>query len=104
MQYIYRGLPATVFKTDPLWVGYPHYPLAGPVKIYYLTETAFYMHSVLVLHAEEHRADHIQMMSHHVITIALMICSYFYNFTRVGCIILILMDWNDIWLPVSSLI
>jgi len=44
----------------------------------------------------------MQMMAHHVITIALIGASYFTNFTRVGCLILVLMDWCDIWLPVSG--
>jgi very-long-chain ceramide synthase len=42
-------------------------------------------------------------MTHHVITIALMVCSYFYNFTRVGCMIMVLMDWCDIFLPVRRI-
>lgn len=42
------------------------------------------------------------MMTHHVITVALLFTSYYTNFTRVGCIILLLMDWCDIFLPVSE--
>jgi hypothetical protein len=42
------------------------------------------------------------MMSHHVITIFLMWSSYTYNFTRVGCLIMVLMDWCDIILPASQ--
>ena len=39
-------------------------------------------------------------MTHHVITIFLISTSYFSNFTRVGCLVLVLMDWCDIFLPV----
>lgn len=59
------------------------------------------MHQVLILNAEERRKDHWQMMAHHVITIVLMFLSYFYNFTRVGSLIMVLMDYCDIFLPVS---
>lgn len=83
-----------------VWPGYPHIPLAGTVKFYYLLQTAFYMHQVLIINAEARRKDHWQMMTHHVITIFLMIGSYFYNFTRIGCLIMVLMDWCDIFLPV----
>ena len=83
-----------------VWHGYPHIPLAGPLKFYYLTETAFYLHQVLILNAEARRKDHWQMMTHHYITVALMISSYSYNFTRVGCLIMLLMDFSDIFLPV----
>ena len=86
-----------------VWVGYPHIPLAGPLKFYYLTQCAFYLHQVLILNAEARRKDHWQMMTHHVITVALMFGSYSYHFTRVGCLVMMLMDLCDIFLPVCSL-
>ena len=75
-----------------LWIGYPHIPLAGTVKFYYLTQTAFYTHQVLILNAEARRKDHWQMMLHHIITVALMVISYSYYWTRIGCLIMVLMD------------
>jgi acyl-CoA-dependent ceramide synthase len=85
-----------------LWVNYPHIPLAAPLKFYYVTQIAFYLHQVFILNAEARRKDHVQMMTHHVITIGLMASSYFLNFTRIGCLTMILMDWCDIFLPVSD--
>ena len=41
------------------------------------------------------------MMAHHIITVVLMTASYVTNFTRVGCVIMVLMDCCDIFLPVS---
>jgi very-long-chain ceramide synthase len=41
-------------------------------------------------------------MTHHVVTIVLIVASYWYNFTRVGCSIMVLMDWCDIFLPVPA--
>lgn len=102
IQYVHFSLPTAPFNLVRLWEGYPHSPLAGPVKFYYLTQTAFYLHQILILHAEAKRKDHYQMLSHHVITIALMVASYFYNFTRVGCLMMVLMDTCDIFLPVSD--
>jgi very-long-chain ceramide synthase len=102
LQYVHRNLPTKIFNPTDLWINYPHIPLAAPIKFYYLTQTAFYIHQVLILNAEARRKDHIQMMTHHVITIVLMALSYFCNFTRVGCLIMVLMDWCDIFLPVSN--
>lgn len=87
---------------EGIWSGYPshHYPLPGPVKFYYLNETAFYIHGVFILTAEARRKDHIQMMTHHFIAITLMLLSYSWNFTRVGCLIMVLMDVCDVLLPV----
>ena len=102
-QYIHSRLPTHVLNPINVWTHYPHIPLAGPVKFYYLLQTAFYMHQILILNAEARRTDHWQMMAHHVITVALMVGSYFYNYTRVGCLIMVLMDLCDIFLPVSLL-
>ncbi|KAI5124990.1 hypothetical protein M0805_007415 [Coniferiporia weirii] len=101
--YVHWNLPTAPFNPDKVWIGYPHIPLSGPLKIYYLTQTAFYMHQVLVLNAEARRKDHYQMMAHHIITIALMILSYFYNSTRVGCLIMVLMDYCDIFFPLAKM-
>ncbi|KAI0065923.1 longevity assurance proteins LAG1/LAC1 [Artomyces pyxidatus] len=96
--YVYRNIPSD------LWIGYPHIPLAGPIKFYYLLQMAFYIHAVLVLNAEARRKDHWQMFTHHVITIALVGLSYSYNTTRVGCVIMVLMDWVDIFLPFAKML
>lgn len=40
------------------------------------------------------------MMSHHVITITLVTASYWCNFTRVGVLVMVLMDFCDIFLAV----
>jgi very-long-chain ceramide synthase len=100
LQYIHWGLPSAPFQLDKLWLNYPHIPLSGPVKFYYLTQLGFWCHQVLLLNAEAWRKDHFQMMSHHIITISLVIASYSYNFTRVGVLIMVLMDWCDIFLAV----
>ena len=96
LQYLYYYLPSN------MWAGYPHIPLAGVVKVYYLLQISLYVHAVLLLNAEAPRKDHWQMMTHHVVTIVLIVASYTYNFTRVGCTIMVIMDWCDIFLPVRA--
>ncbi|KAF8529203.1 longevity assurance proteins LAG1/LAC1 [Hysterangium stoloniferum] len=101
--YVHWNLPSAPFQLDKLWINYPHIPLPGAVKFYYLTQLAFWCHQVLLLNAEAWRKDHFQMMSHHVITICLVTASYWYNFTRVGVLIMVLMDWCDIFLAVVKI-
>ncbi|KDQ28920.1 hypothetical protein PLEOSDRAFT_1038533 [Pleurotus ostreatus PC15] len=101
--YVHRNLPTRVLDPTDVWLGYPHLPLAGPLKFYYLTQTAFYTHQILVLNAEAPRKDHYQMLAHHIITVALMGASYFLNFTRVGCLIMVIMDWCDIFFPLAKM-
>ena len=102
--YVHRNLPTRVLHPVDLWHGYPHIPLAGPLKFYYLLQTAFYIHQILILNAEARRKDHVQMMTHHVITVLLMATSYYANYTRIGCLIMVLMDWCDIWLPLAKML
>ncbi|TFK28788.1 longevity assurance proteins LAG1/LAC1 [Coprinopsis marcescibilis] len=102
--YVHMNLPTKVLQPVDLWTGYPHDPVAGPIKFYYLMQSACYIHQILILNAEARRKDHAQMMAHHIITVALLIISYFLDFTRVGCIILLLMDWCDIFLPLAKMI
>jgi len=96
--YLFYHLPS-----NP-WAGYPHVPLAGIVKLYYLMQISLYVHAVLLLHAEAARKDHWQMMAHHVVTIFLIVASYYYGFTRVGCLIMVIMDWCDIFLPLAKML
>ncbi|KAH9844132.1 longevity assurance proteins LAG1/LAC1 [Rhodofomes roseus] len=102
--YVHRHLPTRLLDPIDVWPNYPHIPLAGPIKFYYLLETSFYAHQILVINAEARRKDHWQMMTHHVITVCLMVTSYFYNYTRIGCLIMFLMDWCDIWLPLAKML
>lgn len=93
-------MPTYPFNTAALWRGYPHFPLASPIKAYYLLQFAFWITQLVTINIEAPRKDHVQMLTHHIITITLIAGSYFYNFTRIGCVILVLLDFCDILLPV----
>jgi acyl-CoA-dependent ceramide synthase len=59
---------------------------------------------VLVIHIEEKRKDHYQMLAHHLITIALMAGSYANYQCRVGMAILICMDFVDCVFPLAKIL
>lgn len=71
------------------------------MKGYYLLQFAFWLQQILVINMEERRKDHWQMFTHHIITSALVSMSYSYYQTKVGNVILCLMDVVDIFLAVS---
>lgn len=85
-----------------LWKGWPHYEIPVLTKAYYLIQLACWFQQIYVLHVEERRKDHYQMFTHHIITCALIIGSYYYYYTRVGHVILILMDVVDIQLSLAK--
>lgn len=87
---------------DELWTDWPQRELGGPAKAYMLGQWAFWIQQVVVLNIEDRRKDHWQMLSHHFVTIALIAASYAYHQTRVGHLILVLMDVVDLVFPVSE--
>lgn len=87
-----------------MWRGWPHYQLPVATKAYYLIQLACWFQQIYVLHIEERRKDHVQMFTHHIVTCMLIIGSYYYYYTRVGHVILILMDVVDIQLSVAKIL
>ncbi|BFZ65385.1 Sphingosine N-acyltransferase lag1 [Saitoella coloradoensis] len=85
-----------------MWAPYPN-PLPAELKRYYLLQLAFWIHQLIVLHLERARRDHYAMLLHHLITLALMSCSYTVDVTRVGNMILVTMDFADILLPAAKM-
>jgi hypothetical protein len=79
-----------------MWTEWPNRQVTGVVKGYMLFQLAFWLQQVLVINIEERRKDHWQMLTHHIITIALISASYRYGHTRVGTVILVLMDIGDL--------
>lgn len=63
-------------------------------------QLSFWLQCILALNLEAKRKDYVQMFGHHILTSTLLIASYAFNTTRVGHVILTLMDFADIFLPV----
>ncbi|OAA78920.1 TRAM1-like protein & fumonisin [Akanthomyces lecanii RCEF 1005] len=87
---------------EELWTNWPQREVGGLMKFYTLAQLAFWMQQVLVIHLEQRRKDHWQMLGHHVVTIALIVAEYAYHQTRVGNLIMVLMDVIDLFLPLAK--
>ncbi|KAG8417039.1 Sphingosine N-acyltransferase lag1 [Metarhizium acridum] len=87
---------------EELWTDWPQREIDGLMKAYILGQWGFWIQMVLVINIEERRKDHWQMLTHHFVTIALLAGSYAYHQTRVGNLILILMDAIDLFLPLAK--
>lgn len=71
-------------------------------QFYYLLQTAFWIQQVIVINVEAPRKDHWHMLTHHVVTILLLLGSYSAHFTPIGNVVLILMDPCDILLSTAK--
>ncbi|CAN6611046.1 ceramide synthase Lac1p [Trichomonascus vanleenenianus] len=87
-----------------VWRGWPHVTAEPLFKAYYLIQLACWFSQIYVLNVEERRKDHVQMFTHHIITCALIIGSYYYYFMRVGHVVLVLMDNVDTLLATAKML
>jgi acyl-CoA-dependent ceramide synthase len=96
----------TPYKNSPidLWKGWPHYELNPWFKVYYLVQLASWISQMYTLNIEEKRKDHNQMFLHHIVTCVLVSGSYYYSFTRIGHVILLLMDNGDAFLAAAKML
>ncbi|KAI5456753.1 TLC domain-containing protein [Mariannaea sp. PMI_226] len=85
-----------------LWTNWPIREITATVKFYILAQCAFWVQQIIVIHIEERRKDHWQMLAHHLITCGLIYGCYAYHQTRVGNLILVTMDFIDIILPLAK--
>lgn len=67
-----------------------------------MTQLGWWFSQLYVINTEKRRKDHWQMFGHHILSIALISCSYAGNYTRIGVVVHALMDLCDILLPVST--
>jgi len=84
-----------------MWTDFPVLKIDPVVKWYYLCQWAFWLQQILVIHLEEKRKDHWQMLTHHFVTCCLITLSYAYYQTRIGVLIMVLMDSVDLVFPVG---
>ncbi|KAM0491121.1 hypothetical protein ACHAP8_010905 [Fusarium lateritium] len=85
-----------------MWTNWPNREVSGLMKSYMLAQLAFWLQQIIVVNIEKRRKDYWQMISHHIVTIALVYSSYRYGLTRVGNVVLILMDLNDLIFSVAK--
>ena len=87
--------------TTQHWEHWPLHDLTGPTRFYYQVELGCYIHQFMWTEVE--RSDALEMMVHHLTTIALISLSYLTNFTRVGTSILFLHDSADVFLESAKI-
>lgn len=85
-----------------LWTNFPRILVDGHMKLYYLSQLAFWVQQLVVIHLEERRKDHYQMLLHHIVSITLIFTSYGNRQFRGGNMVMVCMDVGDLLLSVSG--
>nr|ACB12563.1 Fum18 [Fusarium oxysporum] len=87
---------------DQLWTDWPQRDVDGLMKFYILTQLACWIQQVISVNFEARRKDYWLIVVHHFITITLILVSYVYHHTRVGSLILVMMDAIEILFPFAK--
>jgi len=102
--WIMARTPVWYFNTTAMYEGFPHRSHDGFVKAYYLLQASYWAQQliVLLLMLEKPRKDFAQLVTHHIITVCLIWCSYRFHFTYMGIAVYITHDISDFFLAVSG--
>ncbi|KAI8018135.1 hypothetical protein LOK49_LG04G01785 [Camellia lanceoleosa] len=96
-------------NTRCFWLGpqdqvWPHQKMKLKLKGLYMYTGGFYIYSIFTLFFWEiRRSDFKVSMAHHVSTVILIVLSYILRFGRVGAIVLILHEGNDVFLQTGKM-
>lgn len=103
--YVMRQTPVWYFNTRGMYELFPHRTHAAEFKAYYLFEAAYWAQQavVMLLGMEKRRKDFMELVAHHIVTLALIALSYRFHFTYMGIAVYITHDISDFFLAVSRI-
>ncbi|KAK1528653.1 TLC domain-containing protein [Colletotrichum costaricense] len=99
--YLYCKAPYYLNMKE-LWNNWPQRELGGLMKGYIMVQWAYWVQQVISVNIEARRKDYWEMIVHHAITISLIAACYAYHQTRVGHLILVLMDVIELIFPLAK--
>lgn len=80
-----------------------HLTMRSDLRCYYLLYEARYLQAAVSVLLEAKRKDFAEMMTHHIVTIVVVIISYCFGWNRVGVAVMVLLDPADVPLHLAKL-
>eukprot|EP00347_Sterkiella_histriomuscorum_P000381 403376081 len=92
-------------ETDPqFFINYPCQPVPRFLDDLYVIKLAYHcFEAILTMVFHRDRRDFSEFLLHHLLTIAMVSYSYFTNFLPVGSIVMIIMDFTDIFVAMFKM-
>lgn len=91
-------------ETANCWRGYPNIPLPLSHRYFILYQLGFYWHSLYAHFVYEvKRSDYWPLLLHHIATIILIHFSYELKFHRIGLLIVVAHDVNDVFFEIGKI-
>lgn len=87
-----------LMNTRLLWEDWPAQNHTFALRLWYALEFGLYAYGLVdLLVWEAVRNDYYAMILHHVSTLALVFGSFWFGFLRIGCLVLLINDFVDLW-------
>lgn len=101
---VMKSLPIWWYRTEHMWLEYPHRELTFGLKLFYLLQASYWLQQLLImgLRIEKPRKDYNELIAHHFVTLYLIFWSYVVNLTYIGVAIFVSMDFSDVFLALSK--
>eukprot|EP01065_Artemidia_motanka_P053646 TRINITY_DN9_c1_g1_i1.p1 TRINITY_DN9_c1_g1~~TRINITY_DN9_c1_g1_i1.p1 ORF type:complete len:345 (+),score=128.70 TRINITY_DN9_c1_g1_i1:88-1122(+) len=101
--WLYMWLPwhRWYWDTSLLWEnsknGTQVQPMELEFKVFYMLQLGYHIQSIVWHAIEERRPDFLTMVVHHVVTIALIVGSWYKCYVRIGMLVLLVHDASDVF-------
>ncbi len=101
--FLHKGLTGTEDRIN-VFQNYPCQSVPNFLDDIYVIKLAYHCYEmVLNVCFHRDRRDFSEFLLHHILTIALVLFSYIVNFLPIGAIIMLLMDFSDIFVAVFKM-
>jgi len=88
------------------WFGFTdgtRFLMRADLRCFYMMYMARYLQAAVSILMEPKRKDFMEMMLHHIITVIMIYLSYMYGWSRIGSVVMVLMDPADVPLHMEKL-
>lgn len=96
-----------IWPSKDWWIDFSsgtHSLMRNDLRCYYLLYGARYFQGAVSVLLEPKRKDFVEMVIHHLVTVAVVAISYLYGWNRVGAVVMLLLDPADVPLHVAKML
>ena len=84
------------------WRGWPNHEISDEMFSLYVLYVGFYVHQMAFMFFDIKSSDFEAMVAHHLITLSIVLGSWYSNFTRIGSYVMLLHDFSDVFLEMAK--
>jgi len=92
-----------LFDTNECWRNFPNIYLDWEEHAYYVVQVGYYVHMLVTVFIDIRRKDFLEYIVHHMVTLVLTIFSFYVGYYRIGILILVTHDVNDVLMETAKI-